>query len=116
MDDVNINQKIAEGLADIEREKGVEILYACESGSRAWGFASCDSDYDIRFIYAKPVTGYLSIEAGPKGWAGRQRYKMPAGGWRYRGEIARKRPRRMAKIAQGKKILLRIDKGLWRFF
>ena len=45
----------------IEREEGVLILYACESGSRAWGFPSTDSDYDVRFIYIRPVDWYLSI-------------------------------------------------------
>jgi uncharacterized protein len=45
-----------------EREHGVQILYACESGSRAWGFASPDSDYDVRFIYAHPPDWYLSFD------------------------------------------------------
>ena len=39
----------------------MKIIYACESGSRAWGFASKDSDYDVRFIYVQPVDWYLSI-------------------------------------------------------
>lgn len=38
------------------------MLYACESGSRAWGFPSADSDYDVRFIYAHPAEWYLSIQ------------------------------------------------------
>lgn len=45
-----------------EREHGVRILYACESGSRAWGFASPDSDYDVRFLYVRPAQWYLSID------------------------------------------------------
>ncbi len=40
----------------------MRVLYACESGSRAWGFASRDSDYDVRFLYAHPVDWYLSID------------------------------------------------------
>ncbi len=55
---------IQERLDKIEREQGVRILYACESGSRAWNFASIDSDYDVRFIYARPQAWYLSIYEG----------------------------------------------------
>ena len=52
---------ILEQLSSIEKTEGAHILYACESGSRAWGFASPDSDYDVRFIYAQPRDNYLSI-------------------------------------------------------
>lgn len=52
---------IAEQLSMIEKTYGVKIIYACESGSRAWGFASPDSDYDVRFIYIRPLNDYLSI-------------------------------------------------------
>jgi len=48
-------------LQRIEKEKGIRILYACETGSRGWGFASPDSDFDIRFIYVHPRDSYLSI-------------------------------------------------------
>lgn len=57
----NILEKITSELELASREKNVRILYACESGSRAWGFASPDSDYDVRFIYAHPAQWYLSI-------------------------------------------------------
>jgi predicted nucleotidyltransferase len=54
-------EKITSHLKQIEVEKNIEILYACETGSRAWGFASPDSDYDIRFIYKHKKDWYLSI-------------------------------------------------------
>jgi predicted nucleotidyltransferase len=52
---------IKEKLNEIERQHNVRILYACESGSRAWGFPSPDSDFDVRFIYAGRQDDYLSI-------------------------------------------------------
>ncbi len=49
-------------LASIEAEHQVNIIYACESGSRAWGFPSPDSDYDVRFIYVHPMEWYLKLD------------------------------------------------------
>jgi hypothetical protein len=49
-------------LTEMEAQEGVRVLYACESGSRAWGFPSTDSDYDVRFIYAHPIEWYLSVQ------------------------------------------------------
>jgi predicted nucleotidyltransferase len=59
-----MRRDIEELLQRIERQHGVRILYACESGSRAWGFASPDSDYDIRFLFAKPEADYVSVQDG----------------------------------------------------
>jgi len=53
---------ILKKLFDIEEKYNVKILYAVESGSRAWGFPSKDSDYDVRFIYIHPPEWYLSID------------------------------------------------------
>ncbi len=53
---------INSALDRIERAHGVQILLAVESGSRAWGFASRDSDYDVRFIYAHAPEWYLSVD------------------------------------------------------
>ena len=52
---------ILENLDRIEQDHEVRILYAVESGSRAWGFASRNSDYDVRFIYIQKPNWYLSI-------------------------------------------------------
>lgn len=53
---------ICEKLNEIEARENVKILYCAESGSRAWGFASPDSDYDVRFIYVRPKEFYLRLE------------------------------------------------------
>lgn len=37
-------------------------MHIVESGSRAWGFASTDSDYDVRFIYVRQPEYYLRLE------------------------------------------------------
>jgi uncharacterized protein len=54
--------RIQEELRRIEHEEQVTVLYACESGSRAWGFESDDSDYDVRFIYLRKTSWYLTIQ------------------------------------------------------
>jgi predicted nucleotidyltransferase len=56
------SERISERLDAIEEEHGVKVLYACESGSRAWGFPSPDSDYDVRFVYVHPRDWYLSLD------------------------------------------------------
>ncbi|CAD0004281.1 nucleotidyltransferase domain-containing protein [Flavobacterium salmonis] len=60
-----MKEKILQKLKEIELQKDVEILFAVESGSRAWGFASPDSDYDIRFIYKHKPEYYLSLWEQP---------------------------------------------------
>ena len=58
-----IIQSIKEKLSQIETRENIRIIYACESGSRAWGFASPDSDYDVRFIYMRTKEFYLKLES-----------------------------------------------------
>ncbi|MEC3915134.1 nucleotidyltransferase domain-containing protein [Nocardia sp. CDC160] len=55
----------------IAREHGVDVLLAIESGSRAWGFPSPDSDYDCRFVYLRPLDDYLTP------WPGRDVIETP---------------------------------------
>ena len=53
---------ILEKLKEIEACENIKILHCVESGSRAWGFASPDSDYDVRFIYVRPKEFYLRLD------------------------------------------------------
>ena len=57
-----ITKVIQEKLNEIELKENVRIFHCVESGSRAWGFASPDSDYDVRFIYVRPAEFYLKLE------------------------------------------------------
>ena len=57
-----MKQNIVERLKTIEQSESIKILLAVESGSRAWGFASNDSDWDVRFIYVQQPDWYLSID------------------------------------------------------
>lgn len=58
---MQITEVINEKLNEIEEKENVKILHAVESGSRAWGFASPDSDYDVRFIYVRKKEDYLTL-------------------------------------------------------
>jgi predicted nucleotidyltransferase len=58
----DIRREILKRLEQAEVEHSVRVLYACESGSRAWNFASPDSDYDVRFIYVRSMDWYLSFD------------------------------------------------------
>lgn len=60
-----ITQSIKERLSQIEERENIRIIYACESGSRARGFASPDSDYDVRFVFVRPVQDYLRVDNFP---------------------------------------------------
>jgi predicted nucleotidyltransferase len=60
----DIERAIQAELDSVVREHAVRILWACESGSRAWGFPSPDSDFDVRFIYIHERDWYLSIAPG----------------------------------------------------
>lgn len=60
--DVAMRGRVRQVLHDVEHTYGVKVLYACESGSRGWGFASPDSDYDVRFLYVHQPDWYLRVE------------------------------------------------------
>ena len=94
-------QVVIRRLGEIARQEQVAILYAAESGSRAWGFASPDSDYDVRFVYARAPAAYLSLQprrdvierhAGPD--------RLDIGGW---------------DVAKALTLMLRANATLWEW-
>lgn len=59
---MDMHEIIRSELQKIEKQYGVRVLHAVESDSRAWGFASPDSDYDVRFVYVRPGADYLRLD------------------------------------------------------
>lgn len=66
MPDEQKKNAILDALRTEEEARGVSLLFAAESGSRAWGFASPDSDWDVRAIYVHPIDWYLRIAEKPR--------------------------------------------------
>lgn len=57
-----MREQILENIDSLEKEHNINVLYACESGSRAWGFPSADSDFDVRFVYVRDKNWYLRVD------------------------------------------------------
>lgn len=84
-----MKEKEIESLLDrIEADHGLRIVYACESGSRAWGFASPDSDFDIRFLFVRSESDYLAISPKPDAIDLPMEGDLDAGGWDVRKAAA----------------------------
>jgi len=58
-----MKDKIKEILASLEKEKKIKILFAVENGSRAWRMESQDSDFDVRFVFVRPLEDYIQIHS-----------------------------------------------------
>lgn len=58
----SIEDLVGRKLKEIEERENIRVLHAAESGSRAWGIASPDSDYDVRFVYVRPMDFYLKLQ------------------------------------------------------
>jgi predicted nucleotidyltransferase len=79
-----VHARIQTAITQLEARHGIRILYACESGSRAWGFPSPDSDYDVRFIYAHSAAWYLTLDDGPDMLSFPVDDELDLGGWELR--------------------------------
>jgi uncharacterized protein len=62
----DVKVEIISRIQKTELEHNVKVIYAIESGSRAWGFASPNSDFDVRFVYVRPKEWYLTIDVEDK--------------------------------------------------
>jgi len=58
---IKMKNKIKTILKNIEKDKKIKIIFAVESGSRSWGMESINSDYDVRFVFVRPIEQYISI-------------------------------------------------------
>lgn len=76
-----MQQQIQNLLNKIEKTYNIQILYACESGSRGWGFPSPDSDYDVRFIYCHEKNWYLNLFEKKDTIEFFENEDLDAGGW-----------------------------------
>lgn len=56
-----MKDRIKEICKNLEKEKNIKILFAVENGSRAWRMDSKDSDYDVRFVFVRPLKEYIQI-------------------------------------------------------
>jgi len=62
-DSASAARAVSHELRCLEAAEGVRVLLAVESGSRAWGFESPDSDFDVRFVYVRPIEYYLRLQS-----------------------------------------------------
>lgn len=83
---------VASSLREVERDRDLRVLFACESGSRAWGFASDDSDFDVRFIYVRPPAAYLKLRPEADAFDIHGDHDLDLAGWDVRktAELIRK--------------------------
>lgn len=79
-----MKEQILEELQNLELSRDIKILYAVESGSRAWGFASANSDWDVRFVYIHRKDWYLRIDDGPDNFEKMLPNDIDVAGWEIR--------------------------------
>ncbi len=76
-----VRPEIARRLREVEQDRSLRVLFACESGSRAWGFASTDSDFDVRFIFVRPTDQYLRLNPPKDAFDLHQDQDFDLAGW-----------------------------------
>lgn len=94
-----MKKQIERNLQLIEKQYNIRVLMACESGSRAWGFPSPDSDYDVRFVYCHPREWYLSLDE-PKDTIEHMEGELDLVGWDLRKSLRLLRKSNAALLEQ----------------
>jgi len=61
-----MKKEIIKIIKEAEKKHKIKVVWAIESGSRAWGFASEDSDYDLRCIHIGKLDDYLGLLPSPQ--------------------------------------------------
>lgn len=74
-------RRICDELSYLEAERGFRIVYAVDAGSHSWGFASPGSDYDVRFVYVRPISDYLRLETSRDVYEGVRPGGIDVVGW-----------------------------------
>lgn len=74
-------KRICDELAYLEAERSFRIVYAVDAGSHSWGFAAPDSDYDVRFVYVRPISDYLKLETSRDVYEGVRPGGIDVVGW-----------------------------------
>ena len=99
-------------LEALEKEHGFKILYACETGSRAWGFPSPDSDYDVRFIYVQDFDWYLSLRSPKDSFEEPITDELDITGWEFRKALGLLRKSNVALLERIQSpIIYMVDRG-----
>lgn len=83
-----MSEAIQAALDAVEAECSVRVLFACEAGSRGWGFASPDSDYDVRFVYVHDLDWYLRVSPGKDHVSRMLPGDLDLAGWELRKALA----------------------------
>ena len=106
---------VSKELTYIERENDVRIVFACESGSRAWGFESPDSDFDVRFVFVRPLSDYLMLNEQKDTIERPEIDRIDASGWDLRKFLRLLRDSNPSAIEWlGSPIVYREDSAFWK--
>ncbi|MBQ7849409.1 MAG: nucleotidyltransferase domain-containing protein [Clostridia bacterium] len=111
-----MKETILKTLREIEQEHDVRIIYAVESGSRAWGFASPDSDYDVRYIYVRRPEDYVRVDELPSTIEGPLDDVLDFSGWDVRKALGLLKKTNPSLMEWAYSPIVYLDSPVWQHF